>query len=59
MASVLIPREGRGKELFDLLKEFLHLPANVQRFSVHFELNEAVRVDCVYLPATGEKDKPK
>lgn len=37
-------------EIFEYLKNKLHLPDNVVEFSVNFKLNDLLTVDCKYYP---------
>jgi hypothetical protein len=39
---------GFGKELSDMLRANLNIPAHVTKFSVHFGVDEVVTVDCTY-----------
>ena len=48
--KLLTVKSGKGKELCDLLRKELGLPGIVVSFSVHFAVDEAVTVDCKYLP---------
>lgn len=48
---LLTPRSGKGKELCDLLRRELGIPERVTGFTVTFQLDDVVRVNCDYIPA--------
>lgn len=51
--KVLSVMSGKGKELSDYLRRELGIPDNCYKFSVIFELDEAVRVEVGYFPKEG------
>lgn len=48
--QALTVRSGKGKELCDLLRRELGIPELVTGFTVKFEMDDVVRVNCDYLP---------
>lgn len=50
--------DGLGKELCDLLREKLKIPNDVISFSVHFDVESAVVVECKYYPSEPKTEKP-
>lgn len=52
----LVPHEGRGKELCDLLRAELGLPGGLRFFEVRFAEGEPINVRCEYVPSEGEPE---
>jgi hypothetical protein len=46
----LLTMSGKGRELCDMLRDALGVPKRAQSFSVHFGVNDVVRVECEYIP---------
>ena len=47
---ILTPTAGKVKELCDLLRKELQVPETAISFSVHFNRDEPIVVDCSYFP---------
>jgi hypothetical protein len=47
---------GKGRELNDLLRRELGIPAGVQWFEVRFGMDELVTVKCQYVPRPRDED---
>lgn len=45
----LLPTAGRGKELMEMLRRELNVPAHARTFEVRFALNEPVSVRVEYV----------
>lgn len=56
MASVIQCMSGKGRELCDLLRRELGIPANAISFEVRFAVNECVTVKCEYQPELQKND---
>lgn len=56
--TALVTSRGLGKELCDLLRQALVVPDGVESFSVHFAVNEVIRVDCTYSPRVIDEPLP-
>jgi hypothetical protein len=49
------PADVETKEIVDFLMSKLGIPLNVINFSVHFSMDDAIRVDCTYFPERFEE----
>lgn len=52
----LVPTNGKGKELADLLRAELGIPEGVKWFEVRFAVSEAVSVKLEYTPRARDAD---
>lgn len=52
----LLPTTGKGKELMDLLRRELNIPAGVRWFEVRFAMSEAVTVRLEYQPRVANEE---
>ena len=48
MKSLMLSCEGRGKEIYEMLRKEFQLPPNVKRFQVSFEVDEPVKILCAW-----------
>jgi hypothetical protein len=48
--DIMICDSGKGFEIFEYLKRELNIPTSTKSFSVKFEANMPVIVECVYFP---------
>jgi hypothetical protein len=55
MNEPMVTNGGFGKALTDAVRKILSVPDNAIGFSVHFRLNEVIKVDCEYMPADPVK----
>lgn len=46
----MMPNDGRGKELQELLRKELGIPESCKWFQVRFAVDEVVSVTCEYMP---------
>lgn len=51
----LVPTNGKGKELADLLRRELGIPGGVREFSVRFALGEVIMVNCTYFAKAAKE----
>lgn len=50
--KVMTAMQGKGKDMSDLLRRELGVPARCTWFSVRFDHDDVVRVQCEYIPAS-------
>lgn len=48
MKEVLFADDGDGKEIVEYLREKLSIPENAVCFTVTFEYNSPIKVECLY-----------
>lgn len=48
--TFLVPNQGRGKELCELLRKELGVPESAIIFSVQFAVGDVIKVSCEYIP---------
>ena len=48
--EIINTKESCGEVIVKYLQKELNIPTHVKRFSVHFEINKPVVVDCTYYP---------
>lgn len=53
--AALVTTHGLGKELCDHLRKVLNIPEGVRWFEVRFAKDEAISVQCEYLPRQREE----
>lgn len=53
VSKIMLASIGEGKDLFEYLKQSLHLPEGVTDIKIRIEGSKPIRVKCKYLPRAG------
>ncbi len=56
MTMILTDKDAEVIALINVIKQTLDIPDNVIRFSIHFSVEEPVRVEAVYYAKKREHD---
>lgn len=56
--KIMVPKEGKGDELRELLMRELNIPKTARWFEVRFAIDEVVTVTCSYMAEERQPQQP-